>query len=435
MKKQLFPLLILLFASGLWSCNDQCKETRITRRYTPVSLSLLEIRSSVKVEPSHELIHPGKIYVKGNYLFINEIKEGIHVVDNMNPSDPKFIAFIEIPGNGDISVRNNILYADSYTDLVALNITDPANPKEVSRVENVFRNGQFDGASWYLNQNSGVDNLMIQDYTIDYVTETVTTNCEENMLTGWYNDMLYASSATINSSGSGASSASSAGSNGQAGSMSRFALYDHYLYTVGQSNLHLFDITNASKPVDFATVNIGWNIETIFPYKNKLFLGSTTGMFIYDNSDPSAPKQLANFEHGRACDPVVVHDDIAYVTLRTGNMCAGTQNQLDLVDVSNASSPKLIKSYQMENPHGLSIDFPTLYLCEGDKGLKVFDVTDKNSVDQHLLSFNKDFHAYDVISLDKTLMLIGDDGFYQFDVSDPKNLRQLSKIPVKKVLQ
>lgn len=435
MKKQLLPLLFVLLASTLWSCNDQCKETRITRRYTPVSIALLEIRSSVKTESPHELVRPGKIYTKDNYLFINEIKTGIHVIDNSDPSNPKFVAFINIPGNGDLSVRNNILYADSYTDLVAIDISDPANAKEVSRVPNVFRNGQFDGAYWYLNQTNGVDNLTIQDYTIDYVTETVTTNCEDSNPSSpllYANDSWFSPTSMLSSY---SPSVSPGNSNGQAGSMSRFALYDKFLYTVSQNSMHLFNINDPAKPVDFTTVNIGWNIETIFPYQNKLFLGSTTGMFIFDNSDPAAPKQISVFEHARACDPVVVHDNIAYVTLRTGNACGGNQNQLDLVDVSDASAPKLIRSYTMENPYGLSVNFPNLFLCEGKNGFKVFDVSDKLTVDQHLLSFNTEMHAYDVISMGKNLMLIGDDGFYQFDASDPKNLRQLSKIVVKKAVQ
>lgn len=435
MKKQLLPLLFVLLASTLWSCNDQCKETRITRRYTPISISLAEIRSNVKTESPHDLVRPGKIYTKDNYLLINEIKTGIHVVDNTDPSNPKFLAFINIPGNGDISVRNNILYADSYTDLVAIDISDPANSKEVSRVPNVFRNGQFDGAYWALNQTNGVDNLTIQDYTIDYVTETVTTNCEDNSGASplsYANDSWFSATSMLSSY---SPSVSPGNSNGQAGSMSRFALYDKFLYTVSQNTMHLFDINNPAKPVDFTTVNIGWNIETIFPYQNKLFLGSTTGMFIFDNSDPAAPKQLSVFEHARACDPVVVHDNIAYVTLRTGNSCGGNQNQLDLVDVSDASAPKLIRSYTMENPYGLSVNFPNLFLCEGKNGFKVFDISDKLTVDQHLLSFNTDMHAYDVISMGKNLMLIGDDGFYQFDASDAKNLRQLSKIAVKKAIQ
>jgi hypothetical protein len=430
MKSKLLPILLLLLVSTLWSCNDQCKETRITRRYTPVSIALKELRSSVKTESAHDLVRPGKIYTKDNYLFINEIKTGIHVVDNSDPSNPKFLAFINIPGNGDISVRNNILYADSYTDLVAIDISDPANAKEVSRVENVFRYGQFDGVYWALNQTNGIDNLTIQDYTIDYVTETVTTSCEENIVSPVYYDSGFMPTNMLPGS-----SASPGNSNGQAGSMSRFALYDKFLYTVSQNSMHLFNINDPAKPVDFTTVNVGWNIETIFPYQNKLFLGSTTGMYIFDNSDPAAPKQLSVFEHARACDPVVVHDNIAYVTLRTGNACGGSQNQLDMVDVSDARVPKLIKSYAMENPYGLSISFPNLFLCEGKNGFKVFDVSDKLTVDQHLLSFNTEMHAYDVISLGKNLMLIGDDGFYQFDASDPKNLKQLSKIAVKKAVQ
>ena len=49
---------------------------------------------------------------------------------------------------------------------------------------------------------------------------------------------------------------------------------------------------------------------------------------------------------------------------------------------------------------------------------------------QHLTGID----AYDVIPLStKTLLMIGKDGFYQFDTSNPNNLRQLSKIPVKRV--
>lgn len=434
MKTQLLPFIVFVISIGLFSCNDQCEETRITRRLTPLTRSLTELRSSVKAESKHELVRPGKIYTKGNYLFINEIKEGIHVVDNSDPANPRFVSFIVIPGNGDIAVRNNILYADSFSDLVALDISDPENAKEVSRVQNVFRSGQFDGVGWNVLYNGGSPVVSIQDYTVDYVTETVSTNCEENWAGngGWFwNEMLLSSTASFSASGSASSAAQT---NGQAGSMARFALYDKYLYTVEQNNLHLFNITNPAQPGDFKTVSTNLNIETIFPYENKLFLGTTTGMLIFDNANPAEPKQLSVFQHGRACDPVVVHDDVAYVTLRTGTACAGTQNQMDLVDVSDAGSPKLIKTYQMENPHGLSINFPTLFLCEGDKGLKVFDVKDKMTVDQHLLSFYKDMDAYDVISLGSNLMLIGKDGFYQYDASDPKNLRLLSKIPVKKAL-
>ncbi|CAG5011823.1 hypothetical protein DYBT9275_05033 [Dyadobacter sp. CECT 9275] len=416
-----------------WSCNDQCKETRITRRLTRVTRSMAEIRQSLKAETPRAMKRPGKLYVKGSYLFINEVKEGIHIIDNSDTSNPRFISFIAIPGNGDIAIRNNILFADSFADLVSIDITDPVSPKEVGRFENVFQNGQFDGVWWGFSAVNGViqDNA-IEDYNIDFVTETVTTNCEENTVYPYLERYFdsFSGVASFNKAGSSAGAASAGNSSGKAGSMARFALENDYLYTVSQSNLHVFNISKPETPSNFSSTNIGWNIETIFPHEDKLFIGSSTGMFIFDNSNPAQPKQLSVFRHGNACDPVVVQDNIAYVTLRTGTSCAGTQNQMDLVDVSDGASPKLITTYQMQNPHGLSIDFPTLYLCEGEFGLKVFDATDKMAIDKNLISHFQNMDAYDVISLGKTLLMIGKDGFYQYDASDRKNLRLLSKIPV-----
>jgi hypothetical protein len=437
MKTGHLPFLISIFALFLWSCNDKCKETRITRNLVQVTRSLKELRAQVASEEAHSLVHPGKMYIKGKYLFINEIKEGIHVIDNGDPSNPRLVSFIKIPGNGDLAVRDNILYADSYSDLVALDIQDPLSVKEVGRVENVFLNGQFDGVWWSVNSTTNaIRDAAITDYNVEYVTQTVTTNCEENNVYPIYNFLasgLAFADASFSKGAASSASPNSAGTSGTGGSMARFALYSNYLYTVGQNDLHLFNISAPAKPKDFATINIGWGIETIFPYKDKLFIGSNTGMFIYDNSNPATPKQLSVFQHGRACDPVVVDENTAYVTIRTGTACNGTQNQLDIVDIKDPASPQLLKSYQMENPHGLSIDSPTLYLCEGDHGLKVFNAEDKMAIDKNQLAYFKDMHAYDVISLGKTLLVIGKDGFYQYDSTDPKNLKLLSKILVQTI--
>lgn len=81
---------------------------------------------------------PGKIYVFGNYLFVNEMLEGVHVINNTDPSNPINIAYIQIPGNVDIAVRENVLYADNYTDLVAIDMSDVNNPKVCDRETNVF---------------------------------------------------------------------------------------------------------------------------------------------------------------------------------------------------------------------------------------------------------------------------------------------------------
>ncbi len=432
MKPHLLFLFCIPFLSG--SCTDKCEKTQIVRQVRSVVVSASEIRDQLKVQEPVDLVQPGKIYIKDHFLFINEIKKGIHIFDNSDPSNPRPITFINIPGNGDMAVMDHILYADSYMDLVAIDISNPTQAVEVGRQQNVFTTGVFEGLPWSYNANTGA----VTTQEAYFVEETFETNCEGVVPypnPWWWRspylvyDYAYLSSSYSQNSNFSGSTAESSGS-GKGGSMARFALYDNYLYIVDQQKLQLFDISNRGTPSFLSNVDLDWGVETIFPYRDKLFIGTNSGMHILDNSEPGNPQHLSSFTHARACDPVVVHENIAYVTLRSGTICGGSVNRLELVDVSNARSPSLIKAYDMQSPAGLSINFPTLYVCESQHGLKIFDVSDKYKVDKHLIAHEKGMEAYDVISLGQNLMLIGKDGLYQYNAADPNKLVRLSHIPV-----
>ena len=434
MKRLIYFLLLLPLIWIDSSCTDQCTETRTFRQFTPVSLTATQVRLGVGVDKARGMVNPGKIYTKDGYLFINELKQGIHVIDNRNPSAPKPLVFISIPGNGDIAIRDNFLYADSYMDLVTFDIGNLADIHEVNRSKNVFTQGQFDGGWWYYNGANNNNSDIISDQRVDYVTQTMKTNCEAVPTTtggGWRGDVMSFQFASADKS----TASGGATTNGTGGSMARFALYDKYLYAVGQSEMKLFTISKPDVPVLSNTINMGWGIETIFPYKDKLFIGSQTGMMIYDNANPAQPKQLSVFQHARRCDPVVVNDNTAYVTLRGGGGCGGASNQLDVVDITSLTSPKLLKSYPMRGPYGLGVDFPNLFVCEGAYGIKSFNVADPMQIDKNLQQYIDDVQAYDVIPLggvtgQKTLLLIGRDGFYQYEYTAAGRLRLLSKMPV-----
>lgn len=408
------------------SCKDNCVQTVTYRGTESVRVTLNELRTGIKTLPAQDLENPGKIYVKDNYLFINEVKKGIHIIDNSNPSLPKAISFIQILGNVDIAVKGNILYADSYTDFVAFDISNPNAVKEVSRTKEVFSNGQVDGIGWSYNANDQT----IYDSRYKMYTTTREVACEQQ------SQFYYTSSSLWDGAGFSSSTTKSSASpttNGVSGSTSRFAIVNERLYAVSQSEMKLFNIQNPSNPTKDGSLNLGFGIETIFPYKDKLFLGTTTGVQIWDNKNPQKPTYLSRLDHARACDPVVVENDIAYVTLRSidnFSRCGGAvSNQLDVIDVSNPASPILKKVYQMDSPYGLGIDNKKLFICEGKSGLKTFDAT--NIMDIKQLQHFKDMNAYDVIPLNNTLMLIGKDGLYQYDYSNPNSLKLLSKISVK----
>ena len=421
---------MVALATAFVSCKDNCVQTVTYRGTESVRVTLNELRTGIKTLTAQDLENPGKIYVKDNYLFINEVKKGIHIIDNTNPSLPKAISFIQILGNVDIAVKGNILYADSYTDFVALDISNPNAVKEVSRTKEVFSNGQVDGIGWTYNPNDQT----IYDSRYKMYTTTQEVACEQQQNQPYYGggwsmwDGAGFSSLANKSSGSASPS-----TNGVSGSTSRFAIINERLYAVSQNEMKLFSIQNPSNPVKDGSLNLGFGIETIFPYKDKIFLGTTTGVQIWDNKNPLKPTYLSRLDHARACDPVVVENDIAYVTLRSVNnftRCGGAiSNQLDVIDVSNAASPVLLKTYSMESPYGLGIDNKKLFICEGTSGLKTFDASKPMDIKQ--LQHFKEMNAYDVIPLNNTLMLIGKDGLYQYDYSNPNSLKLLSKISVK----
>lgn len=405
--------------------QDKCVSTTTYTLFEPVYKLPEEMRQPIVTEAPRALENPGKIYYYQDFMFINELRKGIHIVDNRNPASPTPIAFINIPGNVDMAVRNNILYADNYVDLVSLDITTPSNPVYLSRTESVFPN------AFPFTQGLG--------YTVEY-RETPTTRvvpCDQNMgiffweRGGVFMDMASFSGVNLQSSSSGTSFAPSAV--GIGGSMARFTIAaTKYLYVVDEYNLRVFDLTQATAPTQAAVVNIGWGIETIFPHGDNLFIGANNGMYIYSIANPLLPAQLSRFQHAQACDPVFVSGDIAYVTLRGGTVCQNFTNQLDVINISDLRNPRLIKSYPMTNPHGLSVVNDVLYICEGTEGLKVFDASDVNKITQNLLDHERGFNAFDVIVLphNNVAMVIGEDGFHQFDASDPTNLRKLSVLKV-----
>ena len=94
--------------------------------------------ASVTVLPPQPINKLGKIYYKGDILFVNEVFQGVHVIDNSDPSQPTFLAFIQIPGNKDIAMKGNILYADNVRDLIAIDLSDLNNPQVTSRVKDVY---------------------------------------------------------------------------------------------------------------------------------------------------------------------------------------------------------------------------------------------------------------------------------------------------------
>lgn len=105
--------------------------------FVPVYASPEEL-NAIAIEEARPTVKAGKIYVYQHYVFQNEQYKGIHIIDNSDPVNPVKTAFLSVPFNTEMAIRNNYLYANSVNDLVVIDITDLNKPQVVSTTKDAF---------------------------------------------------------------------------------------------------------------------------------------------------------------------------------------------------------------------------------------------------------------------------------------------------------
>lgn len=395
MKNILFVLLI----TCVFSCKTDDAQYQQVNVAIPILMEKSQFRSSVEILSPQIIEQAGKIYSYENYIFINDEFKGIHIIDNSNPSTPIKISYIKLPGTIDISIKNNYLYADSATDLVVFDMSNINNIQIVERLEDVF--------SIYNYQ------IPIEADYADYSSY----NYDDNIIIGW--EVVEKQIEINNNDGvevfDGALTTNS-GETGVGGSLARFQIVDNYLYTVGSFEMTIFNIQNLSQPLLVNTQYSGWNIETMFQADGYLYLGGTNGMYIYGLDNAESPNYISEFTHWEGCDPVVVDGNYAYLTLRGGNLCGQEESVLEIIDISDKNNPTLIATHILDNPYGLGFKNNNLFVCDGSSGLKVYDKT--NPMQIELLQNFTNIFAKDIIPLNETLLMIGEEILYQYEYNN-----------------
>ncbi|UPQ80608.1 hypothetical protein M0M57_07150 [Flavobacterium azooxidireducens] len=412
--KTLKLFLLLFTATFFVSCNeDDASSTDTAKFAVPVIKSVQELRTSISVTGAKQTDSDGKIYIAQNLLFYIAQESGIHIFDNSNPASPQNIAFINLGGVHDISVKGNYLFADNFMDLVVFDLSNISNITQVQTVENVFDfYPVFPDEAEFLDYEiyPGVGEIMI-GFTIE------TRSRPRNQDLGIFNDALgNFESAAGNAVGTG-------------GSFAKFQINNNALYTVEAYSLNVFNITNPTNTFFDKEVYMnewlgGGVFETLFKQKDFLFVGSTNGMYIVNAVDEFNPYFVSGFAHATACDPVVVFGNTAYITVRGGSNCGSIEDQVNIIDITNIQNPTLISTYLLNQPYGLGIKDDILYVC-ADGNLNVFDAT--NSAELTLENTYED-EVKDVIALDTHLIAVGINKIIQYNYGENHTLEVISVV-------
>ncbi len=130
-----YTIIFLILVTVFSGCETE--DPHEIEGYKPVYATIDDIQNIYSTGPVI-ITSPGKIYLKDSLVFIGEEGKGVHIIDNSDKTNPQKIAFINIPGNHDIAVKGNIMYADNMTDLVAIDISDIQNIQVVKRISNIY---------------------------------------------------------------------------------------------------------------------------------------------------------------------------------------------------------------------------------------------------------------------------------------------------------
>jgi hypothetical protein len=215
----------------------------------------------------------------------------------------------------------------------------------------------------------------------------------------------------------------------QAGSLAKFAIANERLYCINDDKLNIYNVSNASSPLLSNTIPLQGIVETLFPFGNQLYMGSTTGFFRYDITNPDNPTNKQFVQHLTSCDPVVVNDSFAFVTLRGGNQCGSLQSRLEVWQIINNEVIQILATKNLVEPYGLGLSSNYIFVCDGKEGIKSFFYNkNTNSLTNHETLKVNDVNFYDVIPYNNTLICYTSKGLAYVDITNPLSIKILSQV-------
>ena len=321
---------------------------------------------------------PVNIYTIDSLLLVADMKQGILIYSTADRDTPQLVQTIQHYGVRGVAMQDSTMYI-----------------------------GTWDGVIVYQQTGGGM---------FDSVNAVYRTNC----CTEQYNDVYHSRSFLNCGCGGGeiiSGSSMDGGNTGVGGSYAVFAIIDTFLYVVDDHHLVTFSIAKPDSLYRLSYLDINWTIETLYPMESHLYIGGTNGMYIIDRRDAADPKLAGSVDHFRACDPVVVRDSTAWVTLRAGNLCGSAADELWTIAVNDPYHPKLLHTTAVKTPYGLAVQDSLLFVANGYNGYSLYRVNGEE--EPVMVKYWEKPAAKDFIWSGNRLFIMDFNGVHIVNVTDP----------------
>lgn len=135
MKNLAFIILSLLLFCGCFGVRNPGADREVIGLKPVYAIPSLDSIRNTPIRPFDNLAN---IVSYNSYIYIVENNAGVHIINNTNPSNPVTISFIYIPGVSQITIDDDILFANFWTELLLIDISNPLEISVVNTIEDFY---------------------------------------------------------------------------------------------------------------------------------------------------------------------------------------------------------------------------------------------------------------------------------------------------------
>lgn len=319
------------------------------------------------------------VEVRGDLAYLADSDAGLRIVNVSNPAEPRELAHLEMYGSAnELELNGNYCYlADDWSGLRIIDISDPNSPiltstfKTEGSAQNVSISGHYAYIAEWNTENRG--GLRIVDI-----------NDPENPVgTGFLG----------------------------VGNSFNLDVGGNYAYLGEGERFHVINVQSPSSPSLVGTCAVaaptGIEVSGEYAYISNL----SNGLIVIDIRRPEAPRVVGHWESRNWTMGVAVSDTLAYL--------ACYDNGLFVLNIRNPISPVELGSCDLpDDSYAVNVSGSTAYIANSYNGLRIVDISNPIQP-QNIGSFTNPGYPLAFSLYENLAYLLGKFGIEIFDVSDP----------------
>ena len=315
------------------------------------------------------------LFYEENWVYTVSSQKGISITDVSDPADPQVMNSLDTPGfPDDVFVFNNHAYISDFYSIRIIDVSNKSTPQEINFIsEYPYTNSVFVALN-YMYSTSENEGVRIYDVSSPDLAEKIYTHnlpdAVHNII--YNNGTLYRNDFF-----------------GDSVSVSKFSFPD----TTGVNSIY---------------VN-GFHYLIRYPY---LFVGDGE-LIIYDITDASNPVEVSRFDQ----------TSVRYFTLMGDTaFCSTGNSNLLILDISDIDSIKEVGFLEVDDYIDLPVFYNSnLYVQNSSRGFIIYDASDFNNIVEKM---RIDLEGMRYLQIEDSLLFVAADwnGMSVYNISDPDTL-------------